>query len=1761
MLKIVLFFLFTLLSFSETLTVTNKTIVNNKSILVSSSSHLFDTHTLYTHKALIECSPSIDVVYKIRSSKKLELIPQEPWMSGVKYECKLNTQYFNTQKSYTFSFETAPFGLNDYHYFEKEKLLRLEFNDKVKLSTFKENVKLYKLYNLAKTELKYSISTLDTKVILLKVNEPVESKVELHLTLGLKSASGKSLRKPLLKQLGDGRKTEVKLNAKRKAMEFEDAPIIVAKDDGSFAIRIFFDDTFYNKPVKEFMSIEGLEYFSIKKDIYLDSVDRKRYNISDSYYYVEIVSKDFKPNSEYKVILHKGLSHYKELKEDKVFTFQTGDRKRNISFNETKPYISNLGEIGFSSINIDRATVLVEKITDDNYRYFINYNEGVLKNAQKFTKEVFSKDISLDNPKNVLQKQKILLKDLDYAKYGVYKITIKYEDKDFNGEVIDKSASKVIFVSDIGMSVNLSDNQAFVSLLKLSNGQPIANAKVDLYSKNNTFITSAISSKDGVAILDKRALINKEPKAIIVSTTNDKSFLLLKESLNDVNYASRKELEERYQAFVYFQSNILRPLGKIHALISVKDRDFISANKIPVKVTLSKLHEETIYEKVYTTDAFGLIDFSFKMEDYHKTGAYLLNVTLGNMSIGKKIIDIEAFMPPKIENSIKTDKTTYTTNEYVETRIASEYLFGAPSSFLSGKVNYTATAFDYSNDDYKGYTFTNTNLDKENELLYINIIQDIMLDAKGEASVVLPCKTQQKVPSILKAMIGVTIMDDTQPVSTYKEVVIYPYKSLVGLKVEQLSVTSGESLVAKTVLLDPLHNRKIQRDLTVIVKKIDWYYNYSNGHYNWEKEIRVVDTFVVPSNEEFSREMLENGNFILEVHDRLERHSASMDFEVTGWGYTNISPKDNLKKVEIHFEDRLYKKGDTIDVSLKSPIVEGRVLLTLEGEKVLWHKSISLHKGVAQVKVPLVQNFARGLYLHATAIRNTDTQASLIPFRAMGYAFVKADRMSQNIAIEMEYAKVTPSKKRVALKVKTDRETALLISVVDSGILGITEQKPPKMFDYFNPQIDKKLLYFDLYDEVMQYLTEGNVVAFGSGAMEVLQRRKKHLAPQNTKRVKPFMLWSHIIYTQNKEATLELEIPDFNGKATIVVVAVNENAIGVKADDIVVKDDIMIKPSYPRFLLKGDSIEVPICIFNTTNKPCKVSLQSDFSFNFNLEFNQEPVTIPANASKVVTAKLKALKVGNGSIELSTTMNGSRFSKSVELAVMTPYTLETLLFQDTTSSKRSISIPKKFDKAKVLVSLSNNLLGQLRGDLKYLVSYPYGCVEQTSSKIASLYYSQPFMKDDSLLGDADNFIRQGVKKLSSMQNWQGEFSYWEEGGYVEPYASLYATEVLLELDGVGYTLESSVKERAIKALKSIVNGKSLSVSYGNNNRLYAAYILSLYNELDMSMANMLYDKKYYKQYYFSWFYMAIIFKNLHQDELANRLYEGVAKISLAQIKELDYSKMQNDSFTSKSRDMFLFLYLNAKYFTKNKEDYNLAKKQFSKLYSTHEKAMVFKAISTYLGNAVHQKMRVALTLNSKTKEYQKTVVFTENLEDNNIIITANSGVVNYSIEVYKPLPKVVKNKLSTQKDLSLKREFIDVDGKKVDLKDLEQGSKIYSKVTIANYPKMKNVVLSQRIPACMDIVNTRVFKSENIPFQDENLLLDYKDIRDDRVLYFIHLSKQKSKDMPNKTVIYTPLIVTTVGECKLPAVTIEMMYNSRVSNYAKEMQNIVVKPKK
>lgn len=1752
MFRLFIFILFSSLLFGDTLTTSSKVIAVDESFFtIESNNSIFDTSMSYTHQKLLACQPGLDAVYKIDSSKRLRVIPRKRLESGTTYQCQYG--------KHNLTIETEPLQVMDYHYFNRNQLLQITFNDTIDSQKAKSYISLQKKDKLATTNLNYTIIQHSKTMLLLKINEPVgDHAVELTINKALSTPQGSSLEETFSASFNDRYATNVKLDDKVNAMSIYDEPRMVALDNGDFAIRLYLDDTLEGTP-EQFIVVDGIENFRLNRDNYISYRMREKDKLSENvYYYTDIISSEFQPNSSYTITLKEGLRNHHELKNTLTYTVKSGDRGKGILFDADKPYISNQGELGFKSINLDSATLIVERVLDDNLRYFMNFDSAREEEVKQYTKELFTQKIILDNPKNKITNQKFLLRDLTgELPYGIYKVTMRYGDKED-----EQSQSKILFISNLGIAVNLAKDQAFVTVLSLDKAEPVESAKVELYGANNDLLGSVKTDGNGVAIIEKAKLLALQPKGVIVSHDGDKNFLSFNQTIGSPDPETILHDEERFRANVYFQSKLVRPAGKIHALITLKDRDFLSASEIPVKVVLQELYGEPLEEKVYHTDKFGLIDYNHQMDIEDRTGTYELLVKIGDNVIGQEQVKVEAFVPPKIENHITISRSSYHAGELIEANITSSYLFGTPAARLSGKVTLDAEAKDYDNTAYKGYSFTNTLLKTQNMQRYLEQEEEISLDDEGQVSVVLPTHLDQKVPSILEAQLGVTIMDDTTPVAAYETITLYPYEAMVGLKLNANELEKGKAIKGIAVLINPETAQTIDRELYAEIKKVEWHYSYRDGSYEWEKELTTVDSFSVQANGSFERVMNDNGDYIIEIHDHLGGHSASSEFSVWYETYSNISPSDNLKSVEINFEDKLYKKGDTIEATIKAPILDGQLIVTLESDKVLSYQSYAIEKGVAKISFPIEDAMNHGAYLHAAVYRASDTPSQLIPFRAAGYHYVKPDHTAHRLNIKLDVPKEAKSKTTLNLGIQTDKKAKLLISVVDTGILQLAQQEDPKIFEYFDEQNDKQLAYYDLYDQVMAYVAEGKLVAFGAGD-GYAEKRKKHLPPDLGDPIKPFMIWSGLFDVQKEGSTIGIDIPEFNGKATIVAIAVNADSIGVETKELIIKDDIMIKPSYPKYILAGDQVDVPVRLFNTTQTAQTIVLDINQSDNLNLELTQKSLTIPANSSVVVAAKLSAKSVGKGNLTILGTINGEQITKTIELPIYNPYTISTQTFKGIAKTEQTFTVPEAYKEATAYITLSDNLIGSMRDDLKYLIGYPYGCAEQTTSKILAMHYAAKFLHNDTLIGESQNFIRQGLKKLRNMQNYYGEFSYWEEGGYINQYASLYAAQTIMELYHDGVEIDEKFINEIIAMLQAVTTSSGQYLAeYDKFHRVYAAFILAEAGKLDESSVNMLLEQKLYEQNFIATYYMAAILKIKGRDAQAQELYDSV-KLSVD-----SYYKPYGDTtgnFESNRRDMFLHFMIKSQYFNKEEKDLASVQKTLDDLYSTQEKAMALKAISLYYGKLQVAKLDVMLSVNGKHQRHTEPItLIVDKLISDTITVTPQNSAMSYSIELVKHLPKPIKNRLGRKKEVSIQREFIDEQGQAVDLSQLVQGETIYSKVRISNLGKVNNVVVSQRIPACMSIINSNI-QSGHQKFENDNIDLAYRDIRDDRVLHFINLPKKEEYDtvsqslrlVPNEGIIYTPLIVTITGTCQLPAVISEAMYDTRIADYAQERETITV----
>ncbi len=259
---------------------------------------------------------------------------------------------------------------------------------------------------------------------------------------------------------------------------------------------------------------------------------------------------------------------------------------------------------------------------------------------------------------------------------------------------------------------------------------------------------------------------------------------------------------------------------------------------------------------------------------------------------------------------------------------------------------------------------------------------------------------------------------------------------------------------------------------------------------------------------------------------------------------------------------------------------------------------------------------------------------------------------------------------------------------------------------------------------------------------------------------------------------------------------------GRSESQVRVTQDLSVRPVLPRVLRPGDTAQVGVLIDNLSGKPGRLGVElrlhdadgrarivSKRTFTQRLDEPQTriPVTVEASAPGEVRVWVRATL---------TTDEGQTFQDASEVPfeIRTERTLVRHAathgsIVDAPTGAIELQVPPQHvpGSAQATVDVFASMLGGYKGTVGDLVEYPYGCVEQTSSRLVPLVALHGLHEFDLGVGDVSKHVAAGIERLESMQTADGGFSYWPGSSTAHPYATAYAVWVLSELQRSGFAV--------------------------------------------------------------------------------------------------------------------------------------------------------------------------------------------------------------------------------------------------------------------------------------------------------------------------------------------------------------------------------------
>ena len=187
-----------------------------------------------------------------------------------------------------------------------------------------------------------------------------------------------------------------------------------------------------------------------------------------------------------------------------------------------------------------------------------------------------------------------------------------------------------------------------------------------------------------------------------------------------------------------------------------------------------------------------------------------------------------------------------------------------------------------------------------------------------------------------------------------------------------------------------------------------------------------------------------------------------------------------------------------------------------------------------------------------------------------------------------------------------------------------------------------------------------------------------------------------------------------------------------------------------------------------------------------------------------TLKVKK-KIGAGKLKVYAQSGNENASSEIKIEIRNPNPAliveQDSLIKGNSSVNLSLTAPGMQGTNEAWVELSSMPSLNLSRHLPYLIRYPHGCIEQTTSSVfPQLYLSNLVDVSENQKRWIEDNIRLALQKYVSFQRPDGGFSYWPGYGETSDWGTTYAGHFMILAEKEGYTLPPDMKKTLVKLPK-------------------------------------------------------------------------------------------------------------------------------------------------------------------------------------------------------------------------------------------------------------------------------------------------------------------------------------------------------------------------
>ena len=809
------------------------------------------------------------------------------------------------------------------------------------------------------------------------------------------------------------------------------------------------------------------------------------------------------------------------------------------------------------------------------------------------------------------------------------------------------------------------------------------------------------------------------------------------------------------------------------------------------------------------------------------------------------------------------------------------------------------------------------------------------------------------------------------------------------------------------------------------------------------------------------------------------------------------------------------------------------------------NKCINTKRANTTVSLPITAKMAPNFFVSISLLQPHAKVENDLPIRLYGTIPIRVEDPSKRLEPQILMPEVLEPEKEFEVIVSEKHQKAMTytIAIVEEGLLDLTRFKTPNPHHTFNASEALGVRTWDVYDNVVGAYAGSVDQVFaigGDGSSSKGKNKKANRFKPVVKYLGPFSLKSG----ENAKHTVKL--PNYIGSVRAMVVAGNSSteAYGNVEKTVKVKKPLMILASLPRKLSTGEKVTLPVTVFATDEKIKDVTVTVETSDGIQiLDSKTSPLHFDTDGEKMVFFHLNVKKAnGLNHIKVSAKSGSHTAKYHVEIDVVNPNPITSKVMNKTLKKNQQITI----DFSTFGVEGTNEAVLQLSSmppidfdrRLDYLIRYPHGCVEQTTSSVfPQLYLTDLFDLSSQKKDEIEANIRRGIKRLGFFQRPNGGLSYWTGEGSTNDWGSTYAGHFMIEAEKKGYVLPFAFKSNWVRYQKRVArNWRPNKGGYsGDLLQAYRLYTLALSGNADLGAMNRL--REFDELSNAAKWRLAAAYALVGQQQASREL----ANTAVIQFSD-NHSRYSYGSIT-RNKAMVLETML----LLEDSRTFEFAKSIAKELssdqwMSTQTTAYGLLAMGKLMLKNGGKSIQVDYNLKGKkqTVNTDKTI-FETNLQvskgSNTVQLTNKEGNALYVSLVTKgKLP--LGSEMYESRGLTANISYSLPNGSPLNIQELQQGQEFIATVTIENLKNevVQDIALTQIFPSGWEIVNTRFTNFGNTAISRAR----YTDIRDDRVNFYFDLGRARSKK--HSKTFKVLLNASYLGTYYLPGIQAEAMYD-------------------